>query len=587
MGVAFYRGGIRLDLLVAAQLAAAVNNSRPDLARDAMAAVEPATVQSFEGGLLDPDVYLLTSDSYCVVAVQGTRQSYVQWAAHVLGSAQSGDFPVDGAINLDFGSAALLVYNRIRAAVLNSAEGRRVVYVGHSLGGAVAQILAAMFVLDGLTQRRVFTFGAPRVGNTNFAASFSDVEVIRCEDSGDPIPSLPPVLWGGREKPIPYPGPPDVVVYRHAGTGLTLDAAGELSVEDPFMAFGTITAILNGDSVTEPHFISTYAARLRAELPEPDMLTGPDGVKDPVVIDDVLGKLQTITQTGWGLPPGPSYPVNDALSQTIGGGMPTWRATFFFEAPGFGWTESFYRDADSYDAMTTAAEALAKQRIGLCGEGVTMPSVRISDTAKFRDFGLHSMTFNSGTESSSAASHVKPYNRLLVNLVNAEYRNRIFLGGVAASEYLGDKPVNAGSDFKQKLKYFAAQLKKDQWAMKVQARFAPDFVGGDVAGVTNAQPIVVTTSANHTVTAGQQVRIRGVKGNKAANGLWYVDVPSPTTLSLRGSTGDGAYIGGGAWRVIKSVYKIIQSVELVREVSHKTGRPSSQPVGRRRTSKAA
>lgn len=73
-------------------------------------------------------------------------------------------------------------------------------------------------------------------------------------------------------------------------------------------------------------------------------------------------------------------------------------------------------------------------------------------------------------------------------------------------------------------------------------------VGADlpITDATNATPIVITTSAGHSLLTGQRVRIFGVEGNTAANGDWRsITYVSDTTFSLDDSEGDGAYTSGG------------------------------------------
>lgn len=69
---------------------------------------------------------------------------------------------------------------------------------------------------------------------------------------------------------------------------------------------------------------------------------------------------------------------------------------------------------------------------------------------------------------------------------------------------------------------------------------------GNISGATNANPIVVTTSAAHGITTGQPVTISGVGGNTAANGDRIATQLSPTTFSVP-VAGNGAYTSGGAW----------------------------------------
>jgi hypothetical protein len=66
-----------------------------------------------------------------------------------------------------------------------------------------------------------------------------------------------------------------------------------------------------------------------------------------------------------------------------------------------------------------------------------------------------------------------------------------------------------------------------------------------VSGATNATPIVITTSLAHGLATSDEVTIRGVAGNTAANGIWTITVLSGTTFSLATSVGNGAYTSGG------------------------------------------
>jgi hypothetical protein len=67
-----------------------------------------------------------------------------------------------------------------------------------------------------------------------------------------------------------------------------------------------------------------------------------------------------------------------------------------------------------------------------------------------------------------------------------------------------------------------------------------------ITGATNASPIVVTATGN-TFLTGDVINIGGVTGNTAANNQWIVTVISAgSTFSLNGSTGNGAYVTGGA-----------------------------------------
>ncbi len=62
---------------------------------------------------------------------------------------------------------------------------------GHSRGGALAMLFARRLQEDGLPgEKAVFTFGALRIGDQDFAATF-DLDLVRIENVLDPVPHLP------------------------------------------------------------------------------------------------------------------------------------------------------------------------------------------------------------------------------------------------------------------------------------------------------------------------------------------------------------------------------------------------------------
>ncbi|EYC23663.1 hypothetical protein Y032_0015g2771 [Ancylostoma ceylanicum] len=73
----------------------------------------------------------------------------------------------------------------------------KVVFTGHSLGGALATVAAARAAREGLRPGEeilVYTFGAPRVGDTIFAANFNKIipNCYRVVFRQDIVPHLPP-----------------------------------------------------------------------------------------------------------------------------------------------------------------------------------------------------------------------------------------------------------------------------------------------------------------------------------------------------------------------------------------------------------
>ena len=70
---------------------------------------------------------------------------------------------------------------------------RRLWITGHSLGGALATLSAEDFHGEGRAVQQVVTFGAPRVGDTVFAAKYA-IPTIRFVNYQDPVPWVPPHL---------------------------------------------------------------------------------------------------------------------------------------------------------------------------------------------------------------------------------------------------------------------------------------------------------------------------------------------------------------------------------------------------------
>lgn len=82
-------------------------------------------------------------------------------------------------------------YDLIRPRLSQLLAGRKgkVVFTGHSLGGALATLGAADFA-D--TTHALVTFGSPRIGNAAFAGLFKDVRIHRYVQCTDVVTRVPP-----------------------------------------------------------------------------------------------------------------------------------------------------------------------------------------------------------------------------------------------------------------------------------------------------------------------------------------------------------------------------------------------------------
>ena len=69
---------------------------------------------------------------------------------------------------------------------------------------------------------------------------------------------------------------------------------------------------------------------------------------------------------------------------------------------------------------------------------------------------------------------------------------------------------------------------------------------GIVAGASNTTPISIDDN-DHGLASGNRIRVTGVDGNLAANGIFTVTRTDDDNFVLDGSVGNGTYSGGGTW----------------------------------------
>ena len=119
-----------------------------------------------------------------------------------------------------FSAAAKQVFDDLKPLLL---QGYRIKLTGHSLGGAVAAILALYLDQAGFDIERVVTFGQPKFTNIAGAAEFRRIALIRVVTPVDLVPLLPPF------DPLDIN---DLDVYWHAGTEVVLLADSEYAVLD-------------------------------------------------------------------------------------------------------------------------------------------------------------------------------------------------------------------------------------------------------------------------------------------------------------------------------------------------------------------
>jgi triacylglycerol lipase len=130
---------------------------------------------------------------------------------------------------------------------------------GHSLGGALAVLLAMRLRVDGLPLGHVITFGQPKVTTEEGVARFRDLPVLRVVNDEDPVPLLP---WE-------TPGATVGGFYRHLGQELHLTSRGTFDLFPEHRAEGfLLTSFVAhlGREIPKEHEIARYLGRIETLL---------------------------------------------------------------------------------------------------------------------------------------------------------------------------------------------------------------------------------------------------------------------------------------------------------------------------------
>lgn len=185
-----------MNPILLAQLARWVQCCNQPNASSALQALQgpyvPDPYVRFDAGS-DTSVNVLTvNNSNQLLVMFGGSTSYAQIANLVLG-IQAGPSAADSTVAVStFYSAALTMYNFIRTG-FGGWNNKRVYVAGHSFGGAVAQVFAALVQITQQAQSvKVWSFGAPRPGTSTFAHRMSFMNNYRIFTTPDVVPWLAP-----------------------------------------------------------------------------------------------------------------------------------------------------------------------------------------------------------------------------------------------------------------------------------------------------------------------------------------------------------------------------------------------------------
>jgi triacylglycerol lipase len=215
----------------------------------------PATVRVSAPGKTDAQYFLEQDDRAKIqyIAIRGTANK--RNLIEDLELRIREDLALAIPVHIGFDATARLVYEDMKPYLKKSYT----TYItGHSLGGAVAALLAIHMVDDGYKVDRVVTFGQPKFTTTDGVQKLGFLTLTRVVDENDVIPMLPPTTIFNRV----------YGVYQHAGPEVVL-LDGPHYVYLPTHDAGRISLGEFGRSLNiadlKDHHMDNYLSRLAAK----------------------------------------------------------------------------------------------------------------------------------------------------------------------------------------------------------------------------------------------------------------------------------------------------------------------------------
>lgn len=188
-----------------------------------------------------------------IVAIRGTsniENSIIDVSLKLVTDGHTGQ-----RLHQGFASVADRVYQELKAFLNKDYE---VVLTGHSLGGAVAHILAMYLDKDSFDIDSVVTFGQPKVTNISGANQYKHLNIIRVVTYLDLVPLAPPF------DPLDIN---NLDIYWHAGKEILLLTGTKFSILEGVNSMLRATKFTQRSLTTENlnnHQMSVYIEQLKA-----------------------------------------------------------------------------------------------------------------------------------------------------------------------------------------------------------------------------------------------------------------------------------------------------------------------------------
>jgi hypothetical protein len=133
------------------------------------------------------------TEEYILFSFRGT-QEIVDWATNLNAEMVKFEEGV-GIVHAGFYKAFTSIVGIVDEVVLGSKPDKPIIICGHSLGGAISNLVGGYLRKKGHSKVMIYTFGSPLVGDTDFTYHFSKVQPIisyRFVHNQDLVPMVPP-----------------------------------------------------------------------------------------------------------------------------------------------------------------------------------------------------------------------------------------------------------------------------------------------------------------------------------------------------------------------------------------------------------
>lgn len=194
---------------------------------------------SLDDKATDTQAYISHDDRMILIGVRGTQEL----RPDLLRDIDAAQVPYKegvGQAHRGFYDAFLAVKHFVEPYLFNFFTNQKIVVCGHSLGGAIALLLAEWIRRDERLQAEVllYTYGAPRAGDQAFVEGASALVHHRIVNHNDPIPSVP-TTWMDTDNRLLIPGTV-ALIGGASGPGALAFLAGITNLKgDPYQHHGS------------------------------------------------------------------------------------------------------------------------------------------------------------------------------------------------------------------------------------------------------------------------------------------------------------------------------------------------------------